>query len=266
MAKQLEELLGFESDEVAAYLALNKMKDLSTGEIASLTRLSVSRVGRVLDGLLKKGLIIKASGTEHRFVALHPALALHNLFSAFQEEQVARIREKKRYVEGLVSALTPIHEKHRDSTTNPKLMTSVGETGFWAKMIEIISATKSTHKFATTLPAPPSAVRQAYEEALVRGVEILLLLPVPEKLYSEQADHLTRLVENGLRLRAWVDPPLTFCVSDTTLVGLPLISDEGEYAGVWALDTSVSSHFNDHFDTLWSKAKDNVKITVRYGS
>ena len=267
LRQQLQERLGLELTEVTIYLALNNKKSLSIVEMSDRTRLSIHKIKSGTTNLLRKGLIIEAVGPKNTFTALHPKLALTNVFNTFQEEQVSKIREKRRSVEGLVSALTPIYEKTRESTAAPKLQTSLGEQGFWVKMLELIEDSKKVHSFATTLPVPPSRIMQAYEDALSRNLKIHLVLPVPNRLYSEQAEFLTNLVHRGLNLRSWKEPPLTFCVFDDLYVGLPLVSDDHiDNPGIWARDDDLAKHFTKHFSSIWAKSTRDVKINIRYGS
>ena len=267
LSQQLQDRLDLCESESIIYLTLIGKKDLSFEEISDLTNLTDKRIREHTKSLERKGLIIRASGSEERLVALHPRLALTNIFNSLQEDQNSKIRQMRRYVESLSKVLTPIYEDNRESILKTKIITSTGEPGLITTTIQLLDNSKKIHRLCiSNIILNPSLV-QSYEEALERGVKMQFIMPKLDRLYSEQAESLTKLVKLGLEIRIWKDTPLNFFLFDNMWVGISLKSGGGlDNTTIWTRDESLMKHFTKHFKSLWSGSYREPKIVIRYGS
>jgi hypothetical protein len=95
--------------------------ELGLSESEAETYVRALEVGRVestdaaaIRSLLARGMLI-LSRDEKVYLAVHPRLALSNLFRSYQERRVAEMRDKRRMVDRLTSELVPIYERRRPS-------------------------------------------------------------------------------------------------------------------------------------------------------
>ena len=139
-----------------------------------------------LKELKNRGLIIEEIGQPVKYIALHPKLALSNIFHRFQKDRVSEIRQKRVYVESLTKSLINIYDKNQDSVFDSNVHFTTDENGFWLMLSKLVSDSQLNHKLVLNDFLPPSNIFQLYEDSLNKGIKIQLILKKLDKLYSEQ--------------------------------------------------------------------------------
>lgn len=110
MAVELEENLGLPLNEARVYLLLAENESLSAQEVGRKMQLDEGTLQATLDHLVSKGFTILQPGDSKRYVALHPRLALSNVFKIYQEQVIRQLRERRAAVDKLVYRMTPLFE------------------------------------------------------------------------------------------------------------------------------------------------------------
>ena len=93
--------LGLSEAEAAIYVRAIEIGGVQSSDDAAAT-----------ESLLARGMLIQSSD-EKVYLAVHPRLALSNLFRSYQEKLVAEMREKRRVVDRLTLELIPAYERGR---------------------------------------------------------------------------------------------------------------------------------------------------------
>lgn len=88
MAAELEQKLGLPLNEARAYLILAGHGSLSVPEVMEKIRLDAETTQTILNNLLGKGLIILQPGNPGRHIALHPRMALTNIFKTYEDQMI----------------------------------------------------------------------------------------------------------------------------------------------------------------------------------
>ncbi len=102
--------------ETRAYLLMLEQNKIRVDELAETLMLSRSGAEDLLNTMLSRGLIIRASGSENSFSALHPRMTMTNIFKIYEKEVVQSLRDRRETVDRVVNLLTPIFEEKKASS------------------------------------------------------------------------------------------------------------------------------------------------------
>lgn len=110
---QMTTQLELTKEESGLYLLLVSRGSMAIPEISKSLSISEGDVKLAGGSLLAKGLIIEKPGTVQGYSALHPRMALSNVFKTFEADTIKKIREKRAVVDRLSAALIPIFEERK---------------------------------------------------------------------------------------------------------------------------------------------------------
>jgi len=266
LIKQIEEILGLSSYASQIYLELNKHKSLTAKKLENNFTFSKSEIISHLKELKTRGLIIEEIGQPVKYIALHPKLALSNIFHRFQKDRVSEIRQKRVYVENLTKSLINIYDKSQDSVFDSNVHFTTDENGFWLMLSKLVSDSQINHKLVLNDFLPPSNIFQLYEDSLNKGIKIQLILKKLDKLYSEQTESFLKLISCGLEIRNWKNFPMSFTLIDDKYLGILVQSDANEFTTLWIEDNLIVSNFVKNFKSLWITSLKNIDIKTKFGS
>ncbi len=102
--------------ETRAYLLMLEKNKIRVDELAETLMLSRSEAEDLLNTMLSRGLIIRASGSENSFSALHPRMTMTNIFKIYEKEVVQSLRDRRATVDRVVNLLTPVFEEKKGSS------------------------------------------------------------------------------------------------------------------------------------------------------
>ena len=266
LIKQIEEILDLSSYSSQIYLELNKHKSLTVEKLENNFTFSKSEIVSHLKELKNRGLIIEEIGQPVKYIALHPKLALSNIFHRFQKDRVSEIRQKRVYVESLTKSLINIYDKNQDSVFDSNVHFTTDENGFWLMLSKLVSDSQLNHKLVLNDFLPPSNIFQLYEDSLNKGIKIQLILKKLDKLYSEQTESFLKLISCGLEIRNWKNFPMSFALIDDKYLGILVQSDTNEFTTIWVENNLIVSNFVKNFKSLWTNSLKNIDINTKFGS
>lgn len=107
--------LGLTRQESELYFLLVTRSSLTISDISESLNKSDEVTNVVLAALLEKGLIIEQPSADRKYSALHPRMALSNVFKTWEAEMVKELRNKRSVVDRLAVALIPIFEEAREA-------------------------------------------------------------------------------------------------------------------------------------------------------
>jgi sugar-specific transcriptional regulator TrmB len=115
--KELIELLERQFEikpiETRAYLRLLEGHDMTLHELASALGIPLAETLALMERMLSSGLVIRATGSESRFVPLHPRMTMTNIFKVYEKRVVDTLRDHRATVDRVVNLLTPIYEERK---------------------------------------------------------------------------------------------------------------------------------------------------------
>ncbi len=113
--KQMTTQLELTQEESELYLLLVGRGSMTIPEISRSLSISQGDMEEAARALLRKGLIIEHPGTARSYSALHPRMALSNVFKTFEADMMTKIRQKRAVADRLAAALIPIFEERKDA-------------------------------------------------------------------------------------------------------------------------------------------------------
>lgn len=113
--KQMTTQLELTQEESELYLLLVGRRSMTIPEISRSLSISQGDMEEAAGALLRKGLIIEHPGTGRSYSALHPRMALSNVFKTFEADMMTKIRQKRTVADRLAAALIPIFEERKDA-------------------------------------------------------------------------------------------------------------------------------------------------------
>lgn len=97
--------------ETFAYLKLLETTDLTLDQLSSKLGSSLEDTVRLVDSMIRKGLIIEGTGSKKLFSPLHPRMTLTNIFKVYEKELVQTLRERRATADRVVNLLIPLYEE-----------------------------------------------------------------------------------------------------------------------------------------------------------
>ena len=120
IAELLSRQFNLPKEETQGYLKLLDTSDLTLEQLAKELNLT-GEVTRVLvASMIKRGLIIEATGTPKRYAPLHPRMTLTNIFKIYEKDLVQSLRDRRATVDRVVNLLIPIYEERKPNNTEMK--------------------------------------------------------------------------------------------------------------------------------------------------
>ena len=111
IAELLSRQFSLPREETIAYLKLLDTSDLTLEQISEHVGVSNERASALIASMVRRGLIIEATGSPRKYAPLHPRMMLTNLFKIFEQGVVRTLREHRATVDRVVNLLTPIYEE-----------------------------------------------------------------------------------------------------------------------------------------------------------
>ncbi len=113
IAQLLERQFNLPPLETLAYLQMLERNSVVVDELAETLALSKDKTRELLQAMVSRGLIIRASGSENAFSALHPRMTMTNIFKIYEKDLVQSLRDRRATVDRVVNLLTPIYEEKK---------------------------------------------------------------------------------------------------------------------------------------------------------
>ena len=102
-------------DETLAYLKLLDTSDLTLDQLSERMGFDRERTSSLVASMIRRGLVIEATGSPKRFAPLHPRMMLTNVFKIYEKGLVQMLRDRRATVDRVVNLLTPVYEE-RETT------------------------------------------------------------------------------------------------------------------------------------------------------
>jgi sugar-specific transcriptional regulator TrmB len=258
-------MLGLNTYEIRAYIALLSLGVAEANTITARTRIPRGRIYDVLNSLVANNLVESQDSRPKRFRAVAPKIALKNL----AEQRNKELERKSRQLNRLVSEI--------ESTMN-EMMTSADSNVFWIVthgnkenvnlLITSLAEVKNEILTYTELEENNFLFNgKVYDEiirALRRNVTMMVLLPERDvnSLFSQfDKDFISKIIPfigKNLLIRTVEDVHTPFDVVDGEKVNIliknPSIPKQF-LAAVAFLDKYLGSTLKEEFHALWKKAK-----------
>ena len=116
LADLLERQFKIKTIETRAYLNLLEKNDMTLQELARVLDLPLDEAQALAERMISSGLIIRATGPNVKFAALHPRMTMTNIFKVYEKEVVDALRAHRATVDRVVNLLTPIYEERKVRT------------------------------------------------------------------------------------------------------------------------------------------------------
>ncbi len=113
IAELLSRQFNLPREETQAYLKLLDTSDLTIEELAKELGLTYEASSALVARMIKRVLIIEATGTPKRFAPLHPRMTLTNIFKIYEQELVQSLRDRRATVDRVVNLLIPVYEERK---------------------------------------------------------------------------------------------------------------------------------------------------------
>lgn len=247
MDTKLLEQIGLTEGETKVYLALIKLGETKTGPLAKEAEVSSSKVYKILDRLIKKGLaghVIK--GKIKFFCAVPPKRIIE-----YMDKKEEELKEKKQEVLKLIPQLELQQNKNQ-----PKAVIYEGFkafTGFFKTIPDQIKPGESYYvigaNYGQDYPGAREFFHNYHRERVKKKIKVKMLANfeikgIIEKATYKNADikYLPQYFTNNMQI-TFFNNRVLFTIWESTPITLLLESEE-----------AVKS-FKSYFDTLWKIAK-----------
>ena len=114
IAQLLERQFNLPAMETLAYLQMLERDNIGIDELAETLALSKSETRDLLQSMLSRGLVIKASESKEAFSPLHPRMTMTNIFKIYEKTVVQDLRDRRATVDRVVNLLTPIFDERKN--------------------------------------------------------------------------------------------------------------------------------------------------------
>ena len=114
IAQLLQRQFNLPSLETLAYLQMLESNSVGVDELAETFALSKSETRDLLESMLSRGLIIRASESKEMFSPLHPRMTMTNIFKIYEKMVVQDLRDRRATVDRMVNLLTPIFDERKN--------------------------------------------------------------------------------------------------------------------------------------------------------
>jgi len=101
--------IGFNDEEIKAYLLLLKNKSITIEELSISLNINNEESIKIITKFERLGMLIK--GSNGKYKCLHPRMGLTNVFKIWEEEIYRMIKKRKAIIELLVRYLSKIYEE-----------------------------------------------------------------------------------------------------------------------------------------------------------
>ncbi len=115
LADLLERHFDIKPLETRAYLRLLESRDMTPHELALELGIPLAETQALMERMLSSGLVIRAPGSETRFVPLHPRMTMTNIFKVYEKRLVDTLRDHRATADRVVNMLIPIYEERKIS-------------------------------------------------------------------------------------------------------------------------------------------------------
>jgi len=114
IAQLLERQFNLPILETLAYLEMLERSSVGVDELAETLGLSKSETRDLLQSMLSRGLVIRASESKEEFSPLHPRMTMTNIFKIYEKMVVQDLRDRRATVDRMVNMLTPIFDERKN--------------------------------------------------------------------------------------------------------------------------------------------------------
>ena len=114
IAQLLEHQFNLPPLETLAYLQMLELDSVRVDELAETLTISKDDTRNLLQSMLSRGLVIKASGPNEAFAPLHPRMTMTNIFKLYEKMVVQDLRDRRATVDRVVNLLTPVFEDRKN--------------------------------------------------------------------------------------------------------------------------------------------------------
>jgi len=114
IAQLLERQFNLPALETLAYLQMLERDSVGVDELAETLALSKSEARDLLQSMLSRGLVIRASESKEGFSPLHPRMTMTNIFKIYEKMVVQDLRDRRATVDRVVNLLTPIFDERKN--------------------------------------------------------------------------------------------------------------------------------------------------------
>jgi sugar-specific transcriptional regulator TrmB len=254
-------VLGLNSYEAAAYVALLGRPELSPAEVASRGNIPRQRVYDVLESLAAKGLCVARDTTPKVFTAVDPKAA----FDVLAQERIAALERQRIEAQAaaarLAAELAPVFASGR-SQTDPLAYVEVltGPARIAQRALALAAAAKTSVNSCIKRPMILSRDQnQRFLKApLGRGLRYRALVDAEAMEDAELRGWMEQFRGSGLDIRITPDLPLKMQSFDDE-VGLVSMQDpaggEPSFTAVAIHNRGVVAMLNLAFEHLWNNAR-----------
>jgi sugar-specific transcriptional regulator TrmB len=251
-------VLGMEDVEESAYRALVGMASADEAELAERLRIGRAEAARVLASLERQGLAARSSGSQQRYVASPPSVALAALARARQEElhraetEIAELADLYRRADTLRGAGDVVDVVHGAAAVGQRfvqLQAAAREevSGFVMSEVAVVSAEDNT----------------AEDAAVDRGVTYRIVVEQSAVRRPGFLSAAEDAVARGELVRVAPTVPIRMIVVDRQIALVPLISEEdGAVGGLLVHSSGLLDALLALFDKVW---RDSMPLIARAG-
>ncbi|MBU4374732.1 MAG: hypothetical protein KKD69_04805 [Euryarchaeota archaeon] len=266
-------MLGLNTYETRAYIALLSLGAAEASTISARTRIPRGRIYDVLNSLVENNLVESQDSRPKRFRAVAPKIALKNLV----EQRNKELERKSRQLNRLVSEIeSTMYEMMTNADSNVFWIVTHGNKENVNLLITSLAEVKNEILTYTELEENNFLFNgKVYNEiirALRRNVNMMVLLPERDinSLFSQfDKDFISKIIPfigKNLLIRTVEDVHTPFDVVDGEKVNIMIKSPSMPkqfLAAVAFLDKDLASTLKEEFHALWKKAKplDMSKVT-----
>ena len=257
--------LGLTSYEARAYVALIKRNSYTAAQVARMAGLPRQRIYDVLGSLVSKGLASTRPGSNMKYAAVAPELAIERLMS----RQRAELAELELDAAAIVENLTPDFEAGQVHTDPLEYIEVLRDRG---AINERFGELQSQVKREILVFTKPPYARPPQEN--VEGIEITPKV-IARSMYevslfedTEATEGVRRFVEAGEEARVVERLPLKLVIIDETIV---MFGMEDPVANSEALTIVVVEHpslaqvLKVAFNSIWDGGMPFDEALARYG-
>ena len=249
MNTKLFQDIGFSKGETKVYLALLKIGETTTGPLAKESEVSASKVYKILDKLIKKGLVGHIiNGSTKYFSALNPRRILE-----YMDQKEQDLKQKKSEIEKLI----PTREAEREAVKKPKAAVFEGFkaiTNFFKNILDDLEKGEEYYvigaNYAKNYPGAKEFFHNYHRQRVKKGIKVKMLGN------HETKDGLKKIIYKDSEIRYL---PQKF-VSNMQITFYKrkafIIIWEAKYPTAFLVDSGEAANsFKSYFDTLWKISK-----------
>ncbi len=253
----LNEELGLTPYEAKAYIALVSYGPLSPNGLNQKCGIPRPRTYDVLNSLVGKGLIMEQPGKPRMYAAVNPQAGLERLAAGFERRMLGQLEDKKRTVRMLVSSLSKLHDKSRETQLQgERVWVTRRDSAFIAKYCEAIRNVEEELVIATSAPVPPEMdVLHAVEDILRRKKTVRVVRQITPEWTREGLDRYEELIMLGDRVRHLEYDGLRYAIFDKKDTVLVFPASGGSQLAAWISLPPLATILHDHFETLYEKGQ-----------